>query len=86
MKLVLRQEVATVPVGDGVGPNPGLACPFEASFDCRLALSNLIDAVLLSCKSHAPATGAGGDNTAGVSVHAKWLLVDQGARQDSYFT
>jgi hypothetical protein len=47
-KLILRKEVATMPVGDGVSPNPGFACPFEASFDVRLALSHLINVVLFA--------------------------------------
>jgi len=40
LNLILRKKVATQPVGDGIVPNPGLACPVEVSLSCRLTLSN----------------------------------------------
>jgi len=75
-KVVLRKKVATMPVGDGVSPDPGFACPFEALFDGRLTLSHLIDVVLFASKPHAPSAGACGDDAAGVPAHVQWLLLD----------
>jgi len=72
-----------MPVGDGVSPDPGFACPFEASFDGRLTLSHLIDVVLFASKPPAPSAGAGGDDAAGVPAHVQRLLLDEGAHQNS---
>ena len=63
-----------MPAGDGISPNPSFACPFEASFDGRLALSRLVDVVLFPYEPPALSASAGEDYAVGVSTHVKRLL------------